>query len=182
MPRARSPCENDFDDGPARTSSSTSRPSTASSRGSRGSCRCISKPREHRSSAGIMGRDDWAVGRVAVAANQPGVTYTFGMLALNETACKAIHISGTGTVNSAGNVQANSDGSGCGSDPAYRTQPDGRRRPQRHGAGCHLPERQSIQDAGVGTMTCTPSPNSRSHSRTRWRTSRRRPKPALAAA
>ncbi len=110
--------------------------------------------------AAIMGRDDWDVGTVAVAANQPGVTYSFGMIALNETACKAIHISGGGTVNSAGNVQANSDGSDCGSDPAYGfsrtgvsvlnvTAPD---------ATCRSVS--LIQDAGSGTMTCTPSPNS----------------------
>jgi hypothetical protein len=110
--------------------------------------------------ASIMGRDDWAVGTMAVAANQPGVTYSFGMLALNETACKAIHISGTGTVNSAGNVQANSDGSGCGTGPAYGFS--------RTGAGVlnvTAPDATCrsvslIQDAGSGTMTCTPSENS----------------------
>ena len=63
---------------------------------------------------GIIGRSEWPVSVVAVAANQPGVTYTFGMLALNEEACKAIHISGTGQVNSAANVQSNSNGAGCG--------------------------------------------------------------------
>ena len=98
--------------------------------------------------AGIMGRDEWAVGSKAVAAYQPGVTYSFGMIALNETACKAIHISGTGTVNAAGNVQANSDGSECTSGPAYGFSRTGARRPQRHRAGCDLPERRP--DSGCG--------------------------------
>ena len=66
---------------------------------------------------GIMGQSEWPVSVIAVAADQPGVTYTFGMLALNETACKAIHISGSGTVNAAANVQSNSDGSSCGTPP-----------------------------------------------------------------
>ena len=60
---------------------------------------------------GVIGRAAWPVGVNAVAANQKGVTYGFGMLALDPTGCKAILISGTGVVNSAGNVQANSDGS-----------------------------------------------------------------------
>ena len=92
--------------------------------------------------ASIMGRDEWAVGSRAVAAYQPGVTYSFGMMALNETACKAIHISGSGTVNAAANMQANSDGSGCTSGPAYGFSRTGARRPQRHRARCHLSERQ----------------------------------------
>ncbi len=107
--------------------------------------------------AGIMGQTDWAVGSMAVAANQPGVTYTFGMLALNPEACKAIHISGSGTVNSAGNVQSNSDGSGCGEGTQYGFS--------RTGAGVlnvTAPDAvcrsvSGIQDQGSGTMTCTPS-------------------------
>ena len=42
------------------------------------------------------------------------MTYTFGMLALDPDDCKAIHISGQGTVNSAASVQSNSTGEGCG--------------------------------------------------------------------
>ena len=46
--------------------------------------------------AGVIGRTAWAVGAWSVAANQPGVTYAFGMLALDQDDCKAIHISGRG--------------------------------------------------------------------------------------
>ena len=107
--------------------------------------------------AGIMGQSEWSVGSMAVAANQPGVTYTFGMLALSPDACKAIHISGTGTVNAAANVQSNSDGSGCGTGPAYGFS--------RTGAGVlnvTAPDAvcrsvSEIQDQGSGTMTCAPA-------------------------
>lgn len=108
--------------------------------------------------AGIMGKNDWDVGTVAVAADQPGVTYTFGMLALNPEACKAIHISGSGTVNAAANVQSNSNGDGCGGADHYGFS--------RTGAGVlnvTAPDAVcrsvgQIQDAGSGTMTCAPSP------------------------
>ena len=45
------------------------------------------------------------------------------MLALDPTGCKAIHVSGTGIVNSAGNVQANSTAArhGCGGIGFSRT-------------------------------------------------------------
>ena len=108
--------------------------------------------------AGIMGQSDWDVGTMAVAANQPGISYSFGMMALNETACKAIHISGTGTVNSASSVQSNSNGEDCGpGDPPYGFS--------RTGAGVlnvTAPDAvcrsvSEIQDHGSGTMTCTPA-------------------------
>ena len=44
--------------------------------------------------AGVIGIKNWAVGATAVAANQPGVHYSFGMIALDPYACKAIQISG----------------------------------------------------------------------------------------
>jgi hypothetical protein len=111
--------------------------------------------------AGVMGRTEWGVGARGVASNQPGVNYSFGMLALNETACKAIHISGTGTVNAASNVQSNSTGSACtgadagiglsrtGSGILNVTAPD---------ATCR--SAGGIQDQGSGTMTCAEDPNS----------------------
>jgi hypothetical protein len=107
--------------------------------------------------ASIMGQGDWAVGASAVAADQPGVSYTFGMLALSPEACKAIHISGTGTVNSAASVQSNSNGDGCG-DGTYIGF-------SRTGAGVlnvAAPDAVcrsvgDIQDQGSGSMTCTPS-------------------------
>jgi hypothetical protein len=108
--------------------------------------------------AGVIGIGSWAVGATAVAANQPGVHYSFGMLALSPDACKAIQISGTGTVNSAASVQSNSDGSGCpppsviglsrtGGGVLNVTAPD---------AECRSVG--DIQDQGVGTMTCTKDP------------------------
>ena len=108
--------------------------------------------------AGIIGRLSWGVGATAVAANQPGVHYSFGMLALDPTACKAIQISGTGTVNSASSVQSDSDGSGCGSPPLIGLS--------RTGGGIlnvTAPDAEcrsvgTIQDQGVGSMTCTKDP------------------------
>lgn len=105
---------------------------------------------------GVIGRSTWPVGVMAVAANQPGVTYSFGMLALDPTACKAIHISGTGTVNSAGNVWANSTGEDCGDGSNIGLS--------RTGAGVlnvTAPDAVcrsggEIQDQGSGTMTCAP--------------------------
>jgi len=66
--------------------------------------------------AGVVGIGNWAIGATAVAANQPGVHYSFGMMALDPVACDAIKITGTGTVNSAGSIQSNSDGSACAPD------------------------------------------------------------------
>jgi hypothetical protein len=110
---------------------------------------------------GVIGRSTWPVGVMAVAANQPGVTYTFGMLALDQTACKAIHISGSGTVNAADNVQANSTGEDCGVGGNFGLS--------RTGAGVlnvTAPDAVcrsggEIQDLGAGgPMTCTPAPYS----------------------
>ena len=108
--------------------------------------------------AGVLGRTDWQVGVMSVAANQPGVTYSFGMLALSPDACKAILISGTGVVNANSNVQSNSDGSGCpppstiglartGGGVLNVTAPD---------AVCRSVG--SIQDQGSGSMTCAKDP------------------------
>ena len=107
--------------------------------------------------AGIMGQNDWEVGTMAVAANQPGVSYSFGMLALNPEACKAILISGTGTVNAASNVQSNSNGDGCGdgSNIGFSRTGAGVLNVTAPDAVCR--SGGEIQDQGSGTMTCTPS-------------------------
>jgi hypothetical protein len=108
---------------------------------------------------GVIGRATWPVGVNAVAANQKGVTYGFGMLALDPTGCKAILVSGTGVVRSAGNIQANSDGSeaGCGGIGFSRTG-GGTIDVTAPSATCR--SAGSIQDQGAGTMTCAKAPNS----------------------
>lgn len=110
--------------------------------------------------AGVIGRTAWPVGARAVAADQPGISYSFGMLALSPDECKAIHISGTGTVNAFSNVQSNSTGAGCGDGSNIGLS--------RTGAGVlnvTAPDAVcrsagAIQDQGSGTMTCTPAPYS----------------------
>jgi hypothetical protein len=108
--------------------------------------------------AGVIGRTAWPVGARGVAANQPGISYSFGMLALSPDACKAILISGSGVVNANSNVQSNSTGAGCGdgsniglsrtgSGVLNLTAPD---------ATCRSVG--GIQDQGSGSMTCTPAP------------------------
>ena len=84
--------------------------------------------------------------RTRSPANQDGVAYTFGMLALNPTECKALQVAGTGVVNSESNIQANSTDPNAIGDP-YRLQPDRRRhaQPGRHG---RVPEREP--DPGPG--------------------------------
>jgi hypothetical protein len=104
---------------------------------------------------GVIGRAAWPIGAMAVAANQQGVFYSFGMLALDPSECKAIHISGGGIVNSAADVQANSTGADCGdgsnigfsrtgTSTLIVTAPD---------ATCRTAG--DLQDQGSGSMTCT---------------------------
>jgi hypothetical protein len=108
--------------------------------------------------ASIIGQGNWAVGTQAVAADQPGVTYSFGMMALNPTACKAIQISGTGTVNSAANIQSNSNGDGCGGGSHYGFSRSGSGVLNVTAPDATCRSVGGIQDTGSGTMTCTPSP------------------------
>ena len=106
---------------------------------------------------GIIGQGEWPVSARAVAANQPGVTYSFGMMALNETACKAIHISGSGTVNSASNIQANSNGEACGTPPyGFSRSGTGVLNVTAPDATCRSVG--DIQNQGSGSMNCAPSP------------------------
>ena len=109
--------------------------------------------------AGVIGRTNWQVAVKSVAANQEGVTYTFGMLALDPTACKAIAITGTGQVNANANVQSNSDGSagGCGGVGLSRTG-GGILNVTAPDAVCRSVG--AIQDQGAGSMSCTKDANS----------------------
>lgn len=107
--------------------------------------------------AGVIGRTIWPVGARAVAANQQGVTYSFGMLALSPDECKAIHISGSGVVNAASNIQSNSTGAGCGdgSNISLSRTGGGVLNVTAPDAVCRSVG--EIQDQGSGTMTCTPA-------------------------
>jgi hypothetical protein len=105
--------------------------------------------------AGIMGRSAWSVGARAVAANQQGVTYSFGMLALDETACKAIHISGSGEVNAASNVQSNSSGFGCGDGSNISLSRTGTSLLNLTAPDAVCRSVGDIQDQGSGEMICT---------------------------
>jgi hypothetical protein len=104
--------------------------------------------------AHVIGRAAWPVGVSAIAANQQGVTYSFGMLALAPNACKAILISGSGVVNSYANVQSNSDGTEgtCGGIGFSRTG-GGTLNVNATDATCRSVS--DIQDQGSGAMTCS---------------------------
>ena len=104
---------------------------------------------------GIIGQTVWPVGVRAVAANQPDLDYSFGMLALSPDACKAIQISGTGNVNSAASVQANSTGAGCGTGGLYGMSRSGGGILNVTAPDAVCRSAGDIQDQGVGTMTCT---------------------------
>jgi hypothetical protein len=110
--------------------------------------------------AGVIGRAKWPVGTFAVATNDQDLTFPFSMLALNKTACKALHVSGSGVVEAYGNVQSNSNGSeaGCGGIGLSRT-----------GGGTIdvIADDATCRTAGLiqdppssGDMTCTKAPNS----------------------
>jgi hypothetical protein len=71
--------------------------------------------------AGVIGKANWPVGAFAVATNAQNLTFPFGMLALNPTACKAIAVSGGGVVQAYANIQSNSSGSACGGIGFSRT-------------------------------------------------------------
>lgn len=107
--------------------------------------------------AGVMGRTAWPVGARAVAANQPGITYSVGMLALSPDACKAIHISGSGVVNADSNVQSNSTGAACGDGSNIGLSRTGLGILNVTAPDAVCRSAGDIQDQGSGTMTCTPS-------------------------
>lgn len=110
--------------------------------------------------AGVIGRTAWPVGARAVAANQPGITYSFGMLALSPGECKAILISGTGTVNSASNVQSNSTGAGCGGGGTIGLSRTGSGVLKVTADDATCRSAGGIQDQGSGSMTCARDPYS----------------------
>jgi hypothetical protein len=108
---------------------------------------------------GVLGRAGWDVGVYAVAANQQGATFPFGMLALSRTACKAIQISGTGNLISEANVHSNSTGADCpeGEGGIGFSRTGGSTVDIRGDGVCR--SAGLIQDQGSGSMTCTLDPN-----------------------
>jgi hypothetical protein len=107
---------------------------------------------------GILGRALWDVGVYSVAGNQEGVTFSFGMLALNRTECKALQVSGSGVVLSNANIHSNSTGADCDGSPIGFS---------RTGGGTLIVDAKDavcrsaslIQDQGSGEMKCSQSPN-----------------------
>jgi hypothetical protein len=110
--------------------------------------------------AGIIGRSTWPVGVFATATNDQDLTFPFSMLALNPTACKAIHVSGNGLVEAYGNVQSNSNGTDCVGEPyGFSRTGNGDITILADDATCR--SAGEIQDDGVaGSMVCTKAENS----------------------
>jgi hypothetical protein len=103
---------------------------------------------------GIIGKAAWPVGAYAVATNKQNLSFPFSMLALNETACKAIQVSGTGVIEAHANIQSNSDGTDCTGDPVSFSRTGGSTiNVYADDATCRAVG--DIQDQGSGSMTCT---------------------------
>ena len=64
--------------------------------------------------AGVMGNVTQHVATLAVAANIEDFSLPFALLALNETECGAVHITGNGTININADIQVNSNCTGSG--------------------------------------------------------------------
>lgn len=108
---------------------------------------------------GIIGQAAWPVGAYAIATNAQNLAFPFSMLSLDPTGCQAILISGTGTVNAYGSIQANSDGTGC-TDPdttAFRIGGSGEVNVFADDATCRAVG--GINPAGSTTITCDLAPN-----------------------
>jgi Flp pilus assembly protein TadG len=105
---------------------------------------------------GVIGRAVWPVGTFATAANQQELEYPFGMLALDPTGCKAIQISGTGTVNANSNVQSNSTGEGCGDGSNIGFSRSGAGVLNVTAADAVCRSAGALQSVGSGTLNCTP--------------------------
>lgn len=113
--------------------------------------------------AGVIGKATWPVGVFATATNDQDLTFPFSMLALNPTACKAIHVAGSGEVVANGNIQSNSNGSDCppseGGDWGLSRTGGGVINITAPDATCR--SAGEIQDPpSSGTMNCTKAPES----------------------
>jgi hypothetical protein len=111
--------------------------------------------------AGIIGRTAWPVGAYAVATNAQNLTFSFGMMALDPTACKAIAVEGTGNVNSFGSIQSNSNGSGCTTGGDIGFSRTGGSTINVYGPDATCRSAGGIQDQGSGEwIGCTKAANS----------------------
>lgn len=108
---------------------------------------------------GVIGRANWPIGAFAVATNNQNLTFPFSMLALNQTACKAIAVSGGGVVEAHENIQSNSSGTDCAGDPVGFSRTGGSTiNVVAPDATCRVAG--ELQDQGSGSMTCTVAENS----------------------
>jgi hypothetical protein len=108
---------------------------------------------------GIIGRAAWPIGAYAVATNRQDLTFPFGMLALDPTACKAIQVSGGGYVEAYSSIQANSNGADCDGDPISFSRTGGST--ITVGTNVYCRAVGDIQDQGSGTMgACIQAPDS----------------------
>jgi hypothetical protein len=102
--------------------------------------------------AQLFGISDWQVDVYAVAANVSGIGSGFGLHALNEHQCEALVIEGTGTVNTAGNIQVDSD---CETgNAAFRVAGVGSLNLLGDDIGCNVVGTST--SAGASTNQCLP--------------------------
>ena len=109
---------------------------------------------------GIIGRSTWPVGVFAVATGGQTLSFEFSMLALDPTACKAIHVAGDGVVEAYANIQSNSTGAACApGDPVSFSRTGGSTIDViADDATCRAVG--EIQDQGSGSMTCVAAEDS----------------------
>ena len=108
---------------------------------------------------GIFGKSEWPVGAFAVATNAQNLTFPFSMLALDETACEAIKVTGGGVVEAYANIQSNSTGADCvGAPVSFKRAGGATIDVIADDATCRAVG--EIVDEGSGSMTCTPAENS----------------------
>jgi Flp pilus assembly protein TadG len=102
----------------------------------------------------IIGVTGWNVSARAVAANQQGLDLPFSMLTLHPTDCKALTVTGTGTITSNGSIQVNSE---CSSN-AMDVGGSGTITVTADGATCNAVG--GILPHGGGTLNCVQSEDS----------------------
>ena len=103
---------------------------------------------------GIIGQVQWPIGAFAVATNDQDLTFPFSMLALDQTECKAIAVSGGGVVEAHASIQSNSSGAECAGDPIGFSRTGGSTiNVVAPDATCRVVG--ELQDQGSGSMTCT---------------------------